>query len=762
MEANMDHIANALSGGNGLKNKTTHVLNGRCSGSAFNSHGEAEFKINTETALNGEKISTNINESRSPEIKQKTEVSKDTQRVFKEQTATQQTQKVVRQIDEEVSEDSVPDNTTTDIENENADRRHSPDLVRMKTNADTDEQKERAKENETISLNSTENGPEKIMDTCLPEDNKQENATTHETQILNEQSEAFECDENVSETPKKVCENKDYSKVDIKSKIEKAVHEVDDKEALKSEDMPKKTHFVTPGESATSCEDVKIRSSDNYNHVPQDKVTHDETMEEEKSGEVVKVAPVMDESSCRCNDDKLLEEQSKDIKTEINKTPNGPTAESASGSAKDTRKRKVSADDREKLAHHKLDSHACLLWASENRRSVVLSNCEASHGKVEKILQDRWQQLTEREKSKYFQRARRALQERTCVPQLKKRRGSATVARGQGSVDKPDHAISDTGAATLSANAPTRPAHSDPFYNMESDDQYRILQSKLGTLGKYLTRNEYERFIDNFKTSFKLTKRSLEKQRDVQLTRKYLEAVSRRLLYVKCRLMDDNLDALTTRKTKAETRTLNIKFKMLLGMLVNGDDVPFSDLVESESVDGALNRMKTMEDQASNEFSSGIRMSFPQRGMTLDASSNATDMTATDSYRRIIKDFQSIEKSQNYSIKINGRVYEVPRITHEKNEREILINASTTESIPDLDVNELCAYFKAIEDGAIEHTQLTNFDLSNSFLNRSKDNFYRSRHGIGACCQMESPSCFLTNLLVADKISQGKLGEIIK
>ncbi|XP_052231981.1 uncharacterized protein LOC127845222 isoform X2 [Dreissena polymorpha] len=58
-----------------------------------------------------------------------------------------------------------------------------------------------------------------------------------------------------------------------------------------------------------------------------------------------------------------------------------------------------------------LNTHACVLWSSENRRHVHLSNPDASLGEMDAILSRKWDALADKEKLRYFLRAKDALRD---------------------------------------------------------------------------------------------------------------------------------------------------------------------------------------------------------------------------------------------------------------------------------------------------------------------------------------------------------------
>ena len=133
----------------------------------------------------------------------------------------------------------------------------------------------------------------------------------------------------------------------------------------------------------------------------------------------------------------------------------------------------------------------------------------------------------------------------------------------------------------------------------------------------------------------------------------------------------------------------------------------------------------------------------------------------TKSFEYILSNLRSLSDSQHtYRLRVQDEEHVIPAIDNDHLEKYVLRDANRSD-LPSISSKSVTNFFDDALDSDAIPEDLTSVSSTSStamgsayqeILNDVTSCVYRAEHGIEKCCELDSPSCVLSGLLVASKI----------
>ncbi|XP_025076444.1 uncharacterized protein LOC112553442 [Pomacea canaliculata] len=224
--------------------------------------------------------------------------------------------------------------------------------------------------------------------------------------------------------------------------------------------------------------------------------------------------------------------------------------EASNGSGR--RNRKV-VDLESLWANPELDTHAFLLWASENRHGMQKRHPDASSGEVEHLLASEWTEVTFSGKVHFLCRARDA------------------------GTDQDKHAFRKKKAPFEKKNASDPEGNSvyEQFLILPLERQRELLRKWMKFFQKMLPRLEYQEFINDFKKACKSLQLRPVSARRKNARLRNLDPTHYKMLFEKIREARPRVISIYNKRKAREDTVLWQSFHALVRRLVLGQSWPF-------------------------------------------------------------------------------------------------------------------------------------------------------------------------------------------
>lgn len=308
---------------------------------------------------------------------------------------------------------------------------------------------------------------------------------------------------------------------------------------------------------------------------------------------------------------------------------------------------------------------------------------------------------------------------------------------------------------------PSKELTNDTFFEMEPWQQENVLKQKLCYFQRHLSQYHYDHFLQGYITSFRSSvdninyrkgRQKTSAPKDMTIDESHLDSVARRLLYIKMKDLQPFVDEVRQHKQFIRHERHQGKLESLVWKLIRGDPVYFNNDCPSQQLTELMDAVMNVENKSTNQ---GVmqRNMGDCRGHVHCSCSNQIEESQV---RAIQRQLESNKTSATREFIIDNESIHVPDIsTDNELNSGLLSSVGQLNNMPDLHEG-LEDYLETLETLPVEADASINahqVDVKGP-LDEACEAIYRHVNGLESCCELESPSCILSSIMVDELMAE--------
>ncbi|XP_045193475.2 titin homolog isoform X2 [Mercenaria mercenaria] len=245
------------------------------------------------------------------------------------------------------------------------------------------------------------------------------------------------------------------------------------------------------------------------------------------------------------------------------------------------------------LSNALLNKHACVLWSSENRRHMQLSNPNATLSELDMKLSRKWDNLSDKEKLRYFQRARDAIRDEN-------RHSNRQTNVLSSEIDTAKQYADDCSVENFQKLSPASQMTEIKkwlnFYNEISPETCsQVITSFKEALAEE-NRNKVRKENEQEKARIKSkSKKNKQKKKEDVVTTIDNNANYRKLLFEKIQSHKEKVKDILTGKRKEKYKSVLDNYSSIVKRMVCGEVLHFAGDVRSDKLTETLYELRALE-----------------------------------------------------------------------------------------------------------------------------------------------------------------------